>query len=204
MKGKPGLVLLPPSICRCSELANVTTSHLMRRGLWTREIEPVFYVTSWLWSRARVLLSQLTGGTCESGISILPRVGWGWGASQVSLLTTPMFQVLTELVPTKGGKKWSQQQMLMKGLLAWATGETKQQYLPGYVSKDLMEEGIPGARTGGLQAEAYLCGCLGNQQASKFQWVGENVFGHWSLIGWVLISSLPATSCVAENKQVNP
>lgn len=93
----------------------------------------------------------------------------GGGTSQASLLITPMFQVLTELVPTEGGKKWPQQQMLMKHLLGWAAGETKQQSLSGCVSKDLMEEGIPGAGAGGLQAEAYLRGCLGDQQASKLQ-----------------------------------
>lgn len=93
----------------------------------------------------------------------------GEGMSQASLLTTPMLQVLTELVPTEGGKKWPQQQMFMKYILGWAAGQTKQQSLPGCVSKDLMEEGIPGAGTGGLQSEAYLCGCLGDQQASKLQ-----------------------------------
>lgn len=57
----------------------------------------------------------------------------GGGTSQASLLITPMFQVLTELVPTEGGKKWPQQQMLMKHLLGWAAGETKQQSLSGCV-----------------------------------------------------------------------
>lgn len=32
-----------------------------------------------------------------------------------------------------------------------------------------MEEEIPGAGTGALEAEAYLRGCLGDQQASKLQ-----------------------------------
>lgn len=96
--------------------------------------------------------------------------------------------------------------MLMKHFHGWAVGGTKQQSLPGCVSKDNWLGGgrspreLYGRYSGGSMSMWLFRGTASLQTSVGG---GKNLFGHSSLIGWVLISTLPATSCMAQNKPVN-